>query len=108
MRFPYPLRGRGDLSGSAQLTNGFPPVWGWLIGRGDFRQRALEIIQREVLTHFPRIEARARHEGDLVEQEIADGADFAFVIEPRAQHPRPGERAPVAELRKFQNDDGKP
>src|SRR5215471_10625425 len=87
-----------------QLPDRLASVGRRLIGQGDLAHGAAEFVKREVLAHFPGVEAGPRHEGDLVEQEIAGGADFALVVEARAQHPRPGECAPVAELREFEHD----
>src|SRR6201999_168832 len=93
-----------ELARGAQFADGLSSVHGGLVGMGDLAQRAAEIVEGEILAHLEGVEADAGHERDLVEEEIADRAGLAGEAEPRAQHPRPRERAPVAELGEFERD----
>ena len=54
-----------------------------------------------------RVEARAQHEEQLLEQHLADGAQLALEAVALAQQPRVGVGAAVAELRKLERDDAR-
>src|SRR5689334_5346841 len=67
--------------------------------------RAVVFLEREAFRHLEGIDADAFEQRQLVVEHVADAADFALVAQPRAQQPRPGERAPVLESRQFERDD---
>src|SRR5271166_5932838 len=74
-----------------------------LIDERHFAHRAREFGEREIFANLERVETDARHESDLVVEEMAGRPNFAFEAQPRAQHARPGKGASVAELGKFQH-----
>src|SRR5258706_8301417 len=94
------------LLACALIENGFPPIGAGLIVEGDLTHGAHEILFAKILAHFERVEAGARHESQLIVQKMPDGSDLALETQPGAQHPGPGEAAPVPKSRKFDRHEG--
>src|ERR1700733_15213675 len=60
----------GRLSERSEFADRPYAVGGGLIRRADLGHGAVELIEREILAHLERVEAHARHEGELVGKEI--------------------------------------
>src|ERR1700761_5803652 len=93
---------RQRLQAGPQLPDGFAAVSSGLIDIPDLAQGAVQIVGFEAFRHLPGVEADAMLVGDLVVEEISDGANLALKMQARAQLTRPGEGAAIAEFRKFQ------
>ena len=76
-----------------------------LVSHRDLRKRLFEGFGRVGIGHVEGIEAAAHHEGDLVAQHVADGADFTFEIQPLAQQPCIGIGPPIREGREVERDE---
>src|SRR5258708_15325024 len=92
------------LPAGAQVANRLLSIHTRLIEECDLAHGARKIFFTKVLTHFECVEARSHHEGELVVEKVADGADLALEIEPCAQHAGPRKAAPIAKVRKFDRD----
>src|SRR5258708_36854985 len=69
-----------------------------LIAHGYFAEALERIDDALVGAHGETVEAAAAHVFELVAQHVADGAQFATVAEPRAQHEADAEPAAVLEI----------